>query len=57
MVQNTLLEEVMLKLNHNYEVSYTALCKNNCELYALSRPLFAKRFPRELQKHFQDLVS
>lgn len=47
----------MQKLNHNYEVSYTAICKTKCEIYQLSRTLFLKRFPRELQKPFQDLVQ
>jgi hypothetical protein len=33
LIQITLLEEMMQKLNHNYEVSYTAICKTKCEIY------------------------
>lgn len=47
----------MKKLNHNFEVSYSAICKTSCDVLSLSRANFVKRFPREIQKHLNEIVD
>ena len=56
-MKSTLLEEMMKRLDHNFDVSYSAICKTQCDVLFLNKANFLKRFPKDLQKQFSDFAE
>ena len=42
------MEEIMMKTHHNFEMSYSAICKTQCELYYIGRSDFQSKMPKDI---------